>query len=80
MCQCKSKEGDYYNEIICPLARTTKISSYGCTTLMAKYCSENVYMVRPHKQNPSVGLAKTGVNFHTTFFQELINNDYFVYS
>jgi len=42
--------------------------------LMAKYCSENVYMVRPHKQNPSVGLTKTGVNFHTTIFQEFYLN------
>ena len=42
--------------------------------LMAKYCSENVYMVRPHKQNPSVGLTKTGVNIHTTIFQEFYLN------
>ena len=39
---------------------------------MAKYCFENLYTVRPHKKNPSVGLTKTVVNFHTTIAKNFI--------
>ena len=35
-----------------------------------KRCPQDEHSVKLNKQNPSVGLTKTVVPFHTTFFQE----------